>query len=62
MKKKFELSEEEFSAIQEAISNTLSLWNYDFIEGNDGNESAMSMSKETFWKSLRDEFIINGDK
>jgi len=58
MKKLYQITEEEFNIIKEAIENTLSLWQYDFIEANDGNGRATSMSKETFFNGLKTEFII----
>lgn len=62
MKKKFEISEEEFFAIKEVIVRILSLWNYDIIQATNHDGSKMSMSVETFFNALRDEFLINGDK
>lgn len=58
MKKKFELTEEEFEAITEAITSVLSLWNYDIIEVTDRDKFSMAMHKDTFFQALRDEFII----
>lgn len=55
---KYLITEEEFEAISKAIEDTLDLWGYDFIEVNDGNGRASSMSKETFFKSLKNQFIV----
>ena len=60
MKKKYLIINEEFEAIKEAISEVLNLWNYDFIEANNEDGTERSMSKETFFKSLKSEFIIKG--
>ena len=58
MKKRYTITEEEFGAIQEAVTEALDLWAYDFIEASNKSGSAMSMSKETFFESLRKQFII----
>ena len=58
MQKLFKVTEEEMKAIEKAVSDSLNLWNYDFIEANDGNGSGTSMSKESFFENLRSEFII----
>jgi hypothetical protein len=57
MQKKYEITEEEFNAIKEAIEDTLSLWQHDTIEAL-GEHSSTSMSKETFFEQLRGKFII----
>ena len=59
MKKKYHITEEEFEAIEDAVEDTLNLWAYGFIEVNNGHGSAMSMSKDTFFKSLKDRFVVN---
>jgi hypothetical protein len=59
MKKQWELTNEEFEALKESITDVLDLWHYEFIEGNDGDGRSTSMSLETFWTNLRSEFIIN---
>ena len=58
MKKIFQITPEEFTAIQTAIENVLNLCHYDFIEANDEDGSATAMSKETFFESLKREFEI----
>ena len=61
MKKIFQITPEEFTAIQTAIENVLRLWEYDCIEANTedkGGKWATSMSKETFFESLKREFEI----
>lgn len=59
MKKKYQITEEEFEAIKEAIGSVLGLWAYPLLEANDGNDSARAMPKEVFFEGLRAEFIIN---
>ena len=58
MQKKYFITEEEFTAIQTAIENVLGLWQYDIIIAEDENESQRSMSKQTFFESLKREFEI----
>jgi hypothetical protein len=58
MKKKYEITEEEFNAIKEAITETLQLWQHDCIEANTESGRSISMSKETFFRQLKGEFII----
>ena len=58
MNKKYHITEEEFTAIKEAISSTLDLYAYDFIQANDSEGRATSMSKETFFESLKTEFVV----
>ena len=58
MKKKYQLTSEEFQAIQEVIGDVLHLWHYQFIEAKDENEGAIAMSKEIFFNALKGEFII----
>ena len=58
MNKEWSITEEEFDAIKQAVESVLGLWNYDFIEANDGFKNATSMSKETFFDSLKREFKI----
>lgn len=58
MKKKYDITEEEFGAIKTAIENVLQLWHYDFIEANSENKDSTSMSKETFFDSLKMEFNV----
>ena len=59
MKKKYQITNEEFTAIQEALERVLALWHYSNIESNNGKGRCQVMSKETFFESLRREFIIN---
>jgi hypothetical protein len=58
MKKKYEITEEEFNAIKEAISEVLQLWHHDCIEADNERQDSISMSKETFFEMLKGEFII----
>lgn len=58
MQKKFQITSEEFDAIKEAITQTLDLWAYDFIEANCEDGRSMGMSKETFFKKLEKQFIV----
>jgi hypothetical protein len=62
MKKTWKITEEEFEAIKEAITSTLSLWQYDFIEASTEDGRSTSMSVETFFDSLKREFLINSSK
>lgn len=61
MKKRYQITEEEFAVIKETISKVLNLHQYDGIkaEALDDSGASMAMSAETFFKSLRDEFIID---
>lgn len=56
---KTEMKKWEIERIGEIISDILQLWNYDFIEVNDGHGRAMSMSKETFLEKLEKELSDN---
>ena len=58
MKKLYQITEEEFEAIKKAIEETLHLWNYDFISASDEEENQILMSKEAFFKQLKEEFIV----
>lgn len=58
MKKRYEITTEEFEAIKETIEKVLNLWHYDFISADDGMGSGISMSKEQFFEALKGEFII----
>ena len=58
MKKLYQITEEEFEAIKKAIEETLNLWNYDFISASDEEENQIAMSKEAFFKQLKEEFIV----
>lgn len=57
MTKRFEITEEEFEAIKEAIRSFLQLWQYDSLEVSNGITS-MSMSVKTFFEGLKREFVI----
>jgi hypothetical protein len=59
MQKQYKITEEEFEAIKEAISNTLNLWSYDIVVASDYDDTrSTSMNKETFFNTLKSEFII----
>ena len=58
MKKKYQITEEEYQVIKEAIIEVLSLWNYEYIEASDETGRSISMNKEVFFDSLKREFII----
>ena len=58
MRKKYTTTPEEFEAIQDAITNVLHLWQYEFIEANNGDEDSISMSTEPFFEALKKEFDI----
>jgi len=58
MKKLYQITEEEFEAIKKAIEETLNLWNYDSISASDEEENQISMSREAFFKQLKEEFIV----
>jgi len=61
MKKKYQITEEEFEAITKAVENVLQLWQYDLINVSNDNDNSLGMSKETFFDQLKDEFIIYKD-
>lgn len=52
MIKKYIATKDEIEGIKEVISKVLHLWQYEFIEANNKDGSAISMSKETFFKQL----------
>ena len=59
MRKKYEITEEEFTAISEAVRDVLQLWHYDLIEAQNESGASIGMSVETFFKNLRTQFIIH---
>jgi hypothetical protein len=61
MKKIYKITEEEFAAIKDAIEAVLSR-DYEFVTANNGEGRGTSMSKETFFEHLWEEFIIEGEK
>ncbi len=60
MKKIYKITQEEFDAIKDAVSNVLQLWQFEFIEASNENESSVSMSAKTFFDALSSEFIVEG--
>lgn len=58
MTKKWQITKEEFSAIQHAIESVLNLWQYEFIKAENEYDSSQSMSKETFFEALKREFLV----
>jgi len=58
MKQHWEITEKEFEAIEEAITNVLHLWQYEVVEARDYDESSCGMNKKVFFDSLKIEFII----
>jgi len=63
MKKKYIITEEEFEEIKKAIEDTLQLWQFKNIGAEETDENgefigSISMSKETFFKKLREYFIV----
>ena len=58
MKKQFIVTKEEMETIKKAVSEVLDLWNYEFISASNESGSSHSMSKETFFQNLENEFLI----
>lgn len=59
MKKRWEVTKEEFEAIEEAITAVLSLWQYEMISASDESGRSTGMSKKTFFETLKGKFIIS---
>lgn len=59
MKTKHYATKEEFNVIKEAITGILQLWQHPFIEGKNGENTAIAMSKETFFELLAKELNVD---
>lgn len=60
MKKRYQISQEEFEMIKDIISEVLELCFYNSITVEDNIGHRMSMRKETFFETLKNRFIIKG--
>lgn len=58
MKKRYEITTEEFEVIKEAISKVLDLHSNDCVSAETYEGGGTSMSKETFFEMLKLNFII----
>lgn len=59
MEKEWKITKEEFEAIKEAIGSVLGLYQYEFISASNQEGRETSMSIETFFETLKGEFLIN---